>query len=147
MRHAHPSRRPHRHGIFIINMLMTIGLLAAFVVVADRVFRLSLITVNRATAGQEDALRLERALDTLRADTWTSAKLEPAPDGSAVTITPDDGQAIVWRTGDADLVRTQANDERRWPGVGLAFRTENGVLVASRKTGDVAVIRRAGGVR
>jgi hypothetical protein len=146
MRRANRSRR-QRHGIFIINMLMTIGLLAAFVVVADRVFRLSLITVNRATAGQEDALRLERALDALRADVWTSSKLQPAAGGASLTITPDTGPTIDWRTDDADLVRTRGNDQRRWPGAALTFRTENGVLVASRKTGDVAVIRRAGGAQ
>jgi hypothetical protein len=140
-----PSHRARRRGIFIINMLMTIGLLAAFVVVADRVFRLSLTTVNRATSGQEDALRLERALDALRADAWMSAKLEPSTDGAAVKITGGNGEAIDWRSEDEDLVRIQAKDERRWPGVGLAFRLENGVLVASRKAGDVAVIRRAGG--
>jgi hypothetical protein len=133
--------------MFIINMLMTIGLLAAFVVVADRVFRLSLVTVNKATAGQEDALRLERAIDALRADVWTSAKVEPAADGAWLKVSSDKGDGIEWKDEGADLVRSQGSEERRWPGVAVRFRVENGVVVVSRNGWDVAVVRRAGGGR
>jgi hypothetical protein len=128
-------------------MLMTIGLLAAFVVVADRVFRLSLTTVNRATAGQEEALRLERALGALRADVWSSAKIDPSPDGASLKVTPDNGDAVEWRSEDTGLARTHGKDQRRWLGLTLTFRAENGVVVVSRKAADVAVIRRAGGGR
>lgn len=139
------SNRSRRRGLFIINMLMTIGLLAAFVVVADRVFRLSLTTVNNATAGQEEALRQERAVEALRADVWGAAKVEPAADGTAVKIGSDHGEGIEWKNEGADVVRSQGTDERRWPGVGVGFRMENGVVVVSRNGGDVAVIRRAAG--
>ena len=38
------NRRRPRRGIFLVNILMAIGLLAAFVIVAERVFRLSILT-------------------------------------------------------------------------------------------------------
>ena len=143
------NRRRPRRGVFIMNMLITLGLMAGFVIVAERLFRLTVMTVSKSTAGQEDALRLERALDVLRADVWGAAKIEPGANGSAVRVT-DAGQATVeWRTeGEGgDVVRAAGKDERRWPELKLAFRVEDGLLTVARGGRDVAVLRRAGGAR
>ena len=143
------NRRRPRRGVFIMNMLVTLGLMAGFVIVAERLFRLTVMTVSKSTAGQEDALRLERALDVLRADVWGAAKVEPGANGSTVRVT-DAGQATVeWRTeGDGgDVVRVAGAEERRWPELRLAFRAEGGLLTVTRGGRDVAVLRRAGGAR
>ena len=143
------NRRRPRRGVFIMNMLITLGLMAGFVIVAERLFRLTVMTVSKSTAGQEDALRLERALDVLRADVWGAAKVEPGANGSTVRVT-DAGQATVeWRTeGEGgDVVRVAGQDERRWPELKLAFRSEGGLLTVARGGRDVAVLRRAGGGR
>jgi type II secretory pathway component PulJ len=143
------TRRPRR-GIFLIHMLMTIGLLAGFVIVAERVFRLSVLTVSKTAAGQEEALRLERAMEVLRADVWRAAKVEPAENGSSVRVTDAAGKTVEWQTDgqSGDLVRIEGGEERRWPELGLVFRSaEGGVLSVTTKAGEVAVLRRAGGAR
>ena len=142
------SRRPRRRGIFLIHMLMTIGVLAEFVIVAERVFRLSVLTVSKSAAGQEQALRLERSLEVLRAEVWRAAKVEPAGNGSSVRVTDAAGKAVEWRTDEpsGDLVRIDGGEERRWPELGLTFRSaEGGVLSVATSAGEVAVLRRAAG--
>jgi hypothetical protein len=138
------GRRPRR-GIFLVNILMAIGLLAAFVIVAERVFRLSLLTTSRVAAQQDVAGRLERATDVMRADVWGASKVEVK--GPGVVVSDADGRAVEWRTeGESgDLVRVAGGDERRWPGLGLTFRFEDGVLSVAGKSGEVAVMRRAAG--
>jgi hypothetical protein len=143
------SRRRPRRGIFLINILMAIGLMGAFVIIAERVFRLSLLTTARAAATQDTAVRLERATDVLRGDVWTSASVQANPAGSSVTIKDPAGHTIEWRTEPetGDLLRTAENHERRWPALNLTFRNDAGVLSVSSKSTEVAVFRRAGGAR
>lgn len=138
-----------RRGIFLINMLMAIGLMGAFVIVAERVFRLSLLTSARAAASQDVAVRLERATDVLRADVWAAAAMQAEPKGGAVTLTDATGHTIEWSTEaqSGDLVRRGENQERRWPALDLTFRADNGLLSVSSKSAEVAVMRRAGGER
>jgi hypothetical protein len=143
------TARRQRRGIFLIHMLMTIGLLAAFVIVAERVFRLSLLTATGVATRQEVAIRLERATDVLRADVWRAVKVEAGQDGNQVRVTDADGKTVEWRTDadGGDLVCVAAAEERRWPGLGLTFRYEDGLLSVAGKAGEVAVMRRAGGAR
>jgi hypothetical protein len=135
--------------MFLLNMLLTIGLMGAFVIVAERVFRLSLLTTARVATGQDAAGRLERATDLLRADVWRAAKVEAGQGGKQVRLTDADGKTVDWRTDaeGGDLVRVADGAERRWPGLGVTFRYEDGLLSVGGKAGEVAVMRRAGGAR
>lgn len=139
------TRKRHRRGIFLVNILMAIGLLAAFVIVAERVFRLSILTTTRVAMAEDSAGRLERATGVLRADVWGAGKVESKD--ARLLVTDADGRAIEWRTDaeTGDLVRVAGGDERRWPGLGLTFRFENGLVSVAGKSGEVAVMRRAAG--
>ena len=141
--------RRHRRGIFLINMLMAIGLMGAFVIVAERVFRLSLMTTARTATSQDTAIRLERATDALRDDVWTATTLQAEPAGRTLTLKDPAGRPVEWRTEaeTGDLVRRAENQERRWPALNLTFRAEKGFLSVSSKSAEVAVLRRAGGAR
>jgi Tfp pilus assembly protein PilX len=143
------TTRRHRRGIFLVNILMAIGLMAAFVIVAERVFRLSLLTSARAAASQDTAVRLERATDVLRADVWTATSVQANAAGTMVTLKDPAGHPIEWRTDakTGDLVRLAGEQERRWPALALSFRADNGLLSVSNKSTEVAVMRRAGGSR
>jgi hypothetical protein len=143
------TARRHRRGIFLVNVLMAIGLMGAFVIVAERVFRLSLLTSARAAAGQDAAVRLERATDALRADVWTATTLQADRSGAAVTLKDPAGHTIEWRTDPetGDLLRVAGNQERRWPTLNLTFRADAGLLSVSAGSTEVAVMRRVGGER
>lgn len=141
------NRTRPRRGIFLVNILMAIGLLAAFVIVAERVFRLSLLTTSRVAVAEGQAGRLERSMAVLRADVWGAQKVEVKE--GRVVATDADGRTIEWRSDaqNRDLVRLAAGEERRWPELGLTFRYENGLLSVANNAGELAVMRRAGGAR
>ena len=140
-------RRRTRRGIFLVNILMAIGLLAAFVIVAERVFRLSILTTSRVAMAEDSAGRLERATGVLRSDVWGAGKVELKD--SRLLVTDADGRTVEWRTeGETgDVVRVAGGEERRWLGLGLTFRYEGGLVSVAGKSGEVAVMRRAGGAR
>ena len=143
-----PTNRPRpRRGIFLVNILMAIGLLAAFVIVAERVFRLSLLTTSRVALAQDQAGRLERSLAVLRADVWAAQKVEVKD--SRLVLTDADARTIEWRSDPQthDLVRAAPGDERRWPDLALTFHYENGLLSVSNNANDLAIMRQAGGPR
>ena len=143
------QRRLRRGGFMIVQMLVVLGLMAAFVVVAERVFRLSMQTSARAASEQEDLLRLERAMTALRADVWRAEKLEI--DKSNVHVSGE-GLDVTWRTGaDGEVRRIEGEDEQKWPGLGLEFERQGPWLVVRRAGADVALLRQAaeakGGVK
>ena len=63
-------RTRRRGGFMLVNMLITIGLLAAFSVVAVRVFRLSMQTVEQSARAQEILIREGQAMGVMREDVW-----------------------------------------------------------------------------
>ena len=140
-----PHRPRRRRGIFLINILMAIGLLAAFVIVAERVFRLSLLTTAHVATAEDRAARLDRALPVLRADVWTATKVDPKD--THLLITDPDGHTIDWQTDPTtgDLLRTAGTDQRRWPELHLTFHHADHLLSVTDKSGELAVLRQAGG--
>ncbi len=85
-----------RCGFMLVNILIVIALMGAFAVVADRVFRLSLQTSSKVAREQEESIRLEQAIKTLRADVWSARNVE-ATGTSGLRIT--DARAGTWSDG------------------------------------------------
>ena len=56
------GRRRRSAGFMLVQMLIVLGLMGAFVIVADRVYRLSVTTAAKAAREQEDLIRLEQAM-------------------------------------------------------------------------------------
>jgi type II secretory pathway pseudopilin PulG len=134
------QRRRFR-GFMIVQMLVVLGLMAAFVVVAERVFRLSVQTSARAALEQEDLQRLDRALTALRADVWRAGKVEV--EKSSVHVSAE-GLDATWKTlGDGELRRTQGKEEQRWAGLGLEFERQGPWLVVRRRGAEAALLRQA----
>ena len=136
-------------GFMIVQMLVVLGLMGAFVIVAERVFRLSMQTSTRAATEQEDLLRLERAMTQMRADVWRAGKIEV--DKSSVHVSGD-GLDATWKTlADGNLRRSEGKDEQRWTGLGLEFERQGPWLVVRRRGAEVALLRQAvevkGGVK
>ena len=136
-------------GFMIVQMLVVLGLMGAFVIVAERVFRLSMQTSTRAATEQEDLLRLERAMTQMRADVWRAGKIEV--DKSSVHVSGD-GLDATWKTlADGNLRRSEGKDEQRWTGLGLEFERQGPWPVVRRRGAEVALLRQAvevkGGVK
>jgi type II secretory pathway component PulJ len=130
-----------RAGFMLINMLIVIALLGAFAVVADRVFRLSLLTCSKAAREQEESIRLEQAINTLRADVWGARNLE-ATGTSRLRITDARGRAVRWETqADGEVVRTQGDDQQqRWSELRLELVRDGQWLVVRRGGVDMALL-------
>jgi type II secretory pathway pseudopilin PulG len=136
-------------GFMIVQMLVVLGLMGAFVIVAERVFRLSMQTSTRAATEQEDLLRLERAMTQLRADVWRAGKIEVEKFSVHVSGA---GLDATWKTiADGKLHRTEGKDEEQWTGLGLEFERQGPWLVVRRRGAEVALLRQAiemkGGVK
>ena len=136
-------RTRRRGGFMLVNMLITIGLLAAFSVVAVRVFRLSMQTVERSAREQEILIREGQAMGVMREDVWGAAKVE----AEAKRLRIAD---VEWRTeGNGDLLRVAGDEVRRWTGLGMTFEREGSWVVARRGEHEVALLRQraAGGAK
>ena len=134
------SRRLSRRarGFMLFEMLVALGLLAAFALIAVKLMTTSIKLSHDAAEADSRAVRFESALAVLRADAWNAVKFElPAP-GTA-RLTRGDGSTAVW-SADAEggLSRTlSAADGRGYPESrawgslppGLTFEQADGVLL------------------
>ncbi len=132
------SRSNRRRGFWLIELMMVIGLLAAFGMVSIVVFRMS----SRATftAGQtlEAAQRFDQAVRMLRTDVMGSSSIK-ADGASSVELQSPDGP-VVWQIRpDGWLIRRQGRDETRWERMPADLRFETG---AARLT---VIVPTAGG--
>jgi Tfp pilus assembly protein PilX len=135
-------RQPPRRAFMLVQMLLVLGLMGAFVIVADRVFRLSVQTSARAAREQEDLLRLEQAMTALRADVWQAAKVE-TPDKSSLHLASESAD-IIWQTSSSgDLRRIEKETEQQWTGLNLSFERQGAWLVVNRRGAEIALLRQA----
>jgi hypothetical protein len=122
----------------LISLLMALGLMAAFVVVSTRLFRLALNTTNAAARVQEDALRLEQATHALREDLWHATKID-LPDPSHLHLTGDKLD-VTWTTA-PQLARTQGDQRQQWPKLDLQFQRQETWIIVKRHGAEVALLR------
>ena len=136
-------RRPA--GIILIELLLVLGLMAAFVVVATRLFRLSMNATTAAATQQEDSLRLEQATHALRADVWHAKRIE-LPDAGHLHLTGDKLD-VTWTT-QPELARGEDDQRQEWRGLDLRFERQGPWVVVKRGGAEVALLRQLeGGAR
>jgi hypothetical protein len=122
----------------LVQMLIVLGLMGAFVIVADRVYRLSVTTAAKAAREQEDLIRLEQAMSALRTDVWRAAKLE-TPDPTTLRA-----GNVVWDTlYDGELLRSQADDQQEWSDLKLEFERQGSLIIVRRRGVEIALLRQA----
>jgi type II secretory pathway component PulJ len=135
-------RLAHRgRGFLMIQMLITITLIAAFLIVADHVFRLSLQTTAKVNQQHETLLRLERALVALRADVWQAGAGVRTPAPSRLSI----GDRIEWQVdADGQLTRKEKSGHLQSFGLlPLAFDARAPLVSVSINRREVALLRQA----
>lgn len=133
--------RTRQRGIFLVEMLIILGLLAAFGVLAERVVRLSLHTLDKTGREQDELIRIERAMHALRAVIWEAREVRVV-DGSHLRI---DG-GVEWSyEKSGDLTRKEADQEQRWLIPGITFAKENQWVVVRRDGAEVALMQQMDG--
>ena len=141
-RRRRPGRQ-RRHAFMIISMLVALGLIAGFVIVSERLFRLTLQTTTQSTRRQEDLIRQERALHHLRDDVW-SAATTPVEVKDPATLRIG---GIQWTTSPEGIaVRTQRDkpgEEARWSDLHLSFARQGPWVVVGRAGKEIALLRTA----
>ena len=132
-----PVRIHRRGGVALIELLILISFLSAFVVISGKLFADMLRISTDATRSRAYVQRYEHVLGRLRTDVWNATDLS-VPDAQTVRIQLAGDRAITWRLqSDPDrVVRTETvgqavASEQPWPGglPHLTFQRDGPVLV------------------
>jgi hypothetical protein len=101
-----------RRGFLLVELLLTLILLAAFAAIATPVLRWSIRTLvappPAAVAG-----RLDAAVGSLRRDVWGAVNLA-APSPHELQLTTADGRTVRWHVGPGELLQ---RGEQHWSGL------------------------------
>ena len=134
-----PTAGPRARGYMIFEMMVALGILAFFALLATALFGNSMKLVREGAATQDRLARYDAAVAELRRDVWSATQIEtPAPGTARLTLA--DGSVAEWVTDDqGGLTRTLAGAgddgagepaRRAWSAAapGLTFRESDGVL-------------------
>ena len=110
------SARPcsKSRGFVLMELMLVLGLLAIFAIVASRVVIISLKAMAQSGDQHEQIVRFESAMSSLRRDAWSARQMSSA-DPQTISITNDDG-TITWSIEKDELVRKTSDPHltQRW---------------------------------
>lgn len=146
------DRPARRRGVMLLEMLITIGLIAIFIVMAGKLFTTTLRLTRTSNDAASDVSAYESSVAALRRDAWGAAEVTALPKGGGIRVARSDATAVTWSTDDEGaLVRQEGQSVQRWPGVGgkvSLHAVSGGVLVRAgedelRLTSEVLLSRKA----
>lgn len=113
-----------RRGMTLIEVMLAIGVLATFFLVATALINASLRVPQEAADAHAAKARLDDALSHLRGDVWAAETVTVAEDGALVVRRPD-GRAALWRVSSdgtwsrhaARVAGGRLDDARTWPAI------------------------------
>jgi type II secretory pathway pseudopilin PulG len=149
-----PAKRPGGgpRGFTMIAMMVAIGLLGVFAVVATHLMQTTMKLYREAGSADAYARGVESATRLLRADAWAARRVTVAGEHS-VTLERDDARSVVWQVdAEGNLLRTPAgvaetiDPPARWPEIGrrMSFASDGTCLLVR---GMDRGADRAGGIR
>lgn len=108
-----------RRGVMLLEMLITIGLLAIFLVLAGKLFATTLRLTHAWSAAAREVAAYESCVAALRRDVWGAVDVTAPAGGGGMRITRGEGTPITWSAEqDGALVRQEGAAVQRWPGLG-----------------------------
>lgn len=133
-------RPPRRRGLMLLEMLITIGVFAIFLVLAGKLFAATLRLTHSSNIAARDMAAFESCVAALRRDAWDAVETTSLG-GSGVRIRRGDGRTITWSEDDQGaLVRSDeagAEVARRWLGMGAKITVHaNAAGLLVRASGD-----------
>src|SRR5688500_8207016 len=97
--------RPPRRGSWLVELLIVIGLIAAFLIVSARLFTTTMRLSQQSVESEARVARLDSAVRMLRADAWGASAMYL--DNGGVLMLEVDGRSIAWGSdADGALTRT-----------------------------------------
>lgn len=127
-RHRHPLRAS---GFTLTEMLVILILLAAFAIVASRLFFTTMHLTMDSSDAQSAASAIDATLASLRADAWAAKQID-VPDPYIVKLTTPDGAIITWTIGEGDMTRSEGKAEQHLQSPpGIAFASEPAAIVVT----------------
>lgn len=148
-------RRPRARGFVLVELLIAIGLLVVFMIIAARLFTAMIRLSQQSAEAETRVARIDSAIRMLRADAWGATEMSVDPGG---TLTIGDAQnSVVWHSDEAGAMsRTEkiggsSPRAQAWPELGgqLRFRVEGPVLVVAgdERSGRAGELRLVSQVR
>jgi hypothetical protein len=132
------SPRPRNRGIFLVNMLLVIGLIGAFTMIASRLMHLALHTTYQVSQDDNDLIRLGQAMTVLRNDIWNASEIENADKSHLRT------NAAQWAiTPSGDLTRNAGDDHRQWQGLKIEFERQGVWLIVHHHGREIALMQQS----
>jgi len=120
MKRGSPRRS---RGFFIIEILVTLGLLVFVFAAAGQLLRVTVLTTAASEHAADQASRLDNLISAMRRDVWQASDIH-ITDLHGVELTIADNQKIIWRTDpDNSVQRTDPSGRStRWVGVGMQLQ-------------------------
>jgi prepilin-type N-terminal cleavage/methylation domain-containing protein len=115
--------RNRNGGFTLLEMLITIGVLAVLALLMSRLAGSTFKTIDQTRSADRGNAAMDRALMLLRQDAWSAGKIGANADGS-ITV----GEAT-WRSADSTVTRSQGGDETLRVGTPIALRVEAAEVV------------------
>jgi prepilin-type N-terminal cleavage/methylation domain-containing protein len=100
-----------RRGLTLIEMLVVLGLIAAFAALASALFQSAFRTAASSSQNMADAATLDSAITALRRDVWEGARVD-VRDCQSVAIQRPDNSQVLWQVGDDGALSRIAGDLR-----------------------------------
>jgi hypothetical protein len=137
----------------LFEMLITIGLLAIFIALAAKLFTTTLRLTQRSNDVARDVAAYESAMAAQRRDAWGARDVVALPEQGWLRVTRGDGSAVTWSIDDENaMVRREGESVLRWPEVGAKVSVHPdpaGILVRGggdeiRLTSELLLMARKG---
>lgn len=110
------KRQRPRHGFFLIELLILLGILGLIALAGGHLFNTTIRLGHSAAEAANAAASFDAMLAALRSDAWSAGDISISADGTVATLKPPGSAApIVWTVGGSTISRTDAGQTRSWP--------------------------------
>jgi len=114
-----------RRGFTLLELIMALGLMAAFMTASTRLFQVSFRTIRLTELSRNQAARLDHCLAELRRDVWAAQHASVSNTGE-LALEPE-GRRITWSAAEGTVRRVEPSRQetsRTWtPMPAMKFAT------------------------
>jgi len=96
-----------RRGFTLLELIMALGLMAAFMTASTRLFQVSFRTIRSTEMSRNQAARMDHCLAELRRDVWAARRASVSDTGELALEV--DGRRITWSVAEGIVRRIEAS--------------------------------------
>ena len=135
---------PRRRGVTLFDMIVAIGLISIFSVVAVKLIVTSMRVSNASVRSEDLGSSFDSAVGQLRRDVWSATGLQ-SPDAKNLHISRDGEPAVSWTIADdGTMTRAASETKRGWPkvGAGMTVKIDGPVVMLVEPDSSAIAARR-----